>query len=79
MKGCRLRQEHFDSKIRRFKSLYSQKKIVMPIFRNSEILWRDAYVLKNYLTVKTKIAFLLNLERPITAAAKAWQPGLPHC
>ena len=27
--------------------------------------------------MKTKIAFLLNLERPITATAKAWQPGLP--
>ena len=52
----------------------------MPIFQNSVILWRDAYVLKIYLTMKTKITFLLNLEleRPITATAKAWQPGLPR-
>ena len=49
----------------------------MPIFQNSDILWRDAYVLKIYLTMKTKITFLLNLERPITATVKAWQQGLP--
>ena len=50
----------------------------MLIFQNSEILWRDAYVLKNYLAMKTKIAFLLNLERPITATTKVFQPGLPQ-
>ena len=50
----------------------------MPIFQNSEILWRDAYVLKNHLTMKTKIAFMLNLERPITATAAAKQPRLPR-
>ena len=34
----------------------------MPIIKNIETLWRDAYVFKNYLTIKTKIAFMLNLE-----------------
>ena len=48
----------------------------MAIFKNIEILWRDAYILKNDLTMKTKIAFMLNLEIPITAMATAKQPRL---
>ena len=50
----------------------------MPIFKNIETLWRDAYVLKNYLTMKTKITFMLNLEILITATAIAEQPRLLH-
>ena len=73
MKGCRPppidpstihRYEHFDSKIGRFKSLYSPKKIVSMLNRCRSFRIVSAYVLKNYLTMKTKIAFLLNLERP---------------
>ena len=66
------RREHFEAKIRPLKSLHSQKKVVsgvdqMPFFENTKILCRDPYVLVNYSTMKIEIAFMLNLERPITA------------
>ena len=75
------RREHFDSKIRPLKSLHSQKKVVsgvdqMPFFENTKILCRDPYVLVNYSTMKIEIAFMLNLERPITATATASWPRL---
>ena len=50
----------------------------MPIFKNTEILRRDAYVLNHYLTLKSKIAFMFNLEIRITAAAITDQPRLLH-
>ena len=75
------RREHFDSKIRPLKSLHSQKKVVsgvdqMPFFENNKILCRDPYVLFNYSTMKIEIAFMLNLERPITATVAASWPRL---
>ena len=48
----------------------------MPFFENTQVLCRDPYVLVNYLTMKIKIAFMLNLERPITATATASWPRL---
>ena len=38
----------------------------------------EMHALKNYLTMKTKIAFMLNFEIPITATATAEQPRLRH-
>ena len=49
--------KHFDSKIRRFKSLYSPK-IFASMWNRSQSL----KILNNYLTMKTKIAFMFNLE-----------------
>ena len=48
----------------------------MPFFENTTILCRDPYVLVNYSTMKIEIAFILNLERPITATATASWPRL---
>ena len=48
----------------------------MPFFENTTILCRDPHDFDNYSTLKIKIAFMSNLERPITATAAAWQPGL---
>ena len=48
----------------------------MPFFENTTILCRDPYVLVNYSTMKIEIAFMLNLERPITATATASWPRL---
>ena len=66
--------------IRKF---HSQKRVVsgvdqMPCFENTKILCRDPYVLVNYSTTKIEIAFMLNLERPITATATASWPQ-NHC
>ena len=51
----------------------------MPFFGNTTILCRGPDDLGNYLTMKIEIAFMSNLERPITATAAAWQPGLLDC
>ena len=48
----------------------------MPFFENTTILCRDPYDFDNYSTMKIEIAFMSNLEKPITATAAAWQPGL---
>ena len=48
----------------------------MLFFENTTILCRDPHDFDNYSTMKIKIAFMSNLERPITATAAAWQPGL---
>ena len=48
----------------------------MPFFENTTILCRDLNDFDNYSTMKIEIAFMSNLERPITATAAAWQPGL---
>ena len=39
----------------------------MPFFENTTILCRDPHDFDNYSTMKIEIAFILNLERPITA------------
>ena len=44
----------------------------MPFFENTKILCRDSYDFDNYSAMKTEIAFMSNLERPITATAAAW-------
>ena len=43
----------------------------MPFFENTTILCRDPHDFDNYSTMKIEIAFILNLERPITATATA--------
>ena len=48
----------------------------MPFLENTKILCQDPYVLVNYSTMKIEIAFMLNLERPITATATASWPRL---
>ena len=48
----------------------------MPFFENTTILCRDLNDFDNYSTMKIEIAFMSNLERPITATAAARQPGL---
>ena len=48
----------------------------MPFFENTTILCRDPNDFDNYSTMKIEIAFMSNFERPITATAAAWQPGL---
>ena len=48
----------------------------MPFFENTTILCRDPYDFDNYSTMKIEIAFMLNLERPITATATASWPRL---
>ena len=48
----------------------------MPFFENTTILCRDPYDFDNYSTTKIEIAFMSNLERPLTATVAAWPPGL---
>ena len=48
----------------------------MPFFKNTKILCRDPYVLVNYSTMKIEFAFMLNLERLITATVTASWPRL---
>ena len=48
----------------------------MPFFENTTILCRDPHDFDNYSTMKIEIAFILNLERPITATATASWPRL---
>ena len=48
----------------------------MPFFQNTAILCRDPDDFDNYSTMKIEMAFMSNLERPITATAATWQPGL---
>ena len=48
----------------------------MPFFENTMILCRDPHDFDNYSTMKIEIAFILNLERPITATATASWPRL---
>ena len=48
----------------------------MPFFENTTILCRDPHDFDNYSTMNIKIAFMSNLERPITATTAARQPGL---
>ena len=48
----------------------------MPFFENTAIFCRDPHDFDNYSTMNIKIAFMSNLERPITATAAARQPGL---
>ena len=73
--------------IRKFAHLNNfslKKKVVSGVdqilfFENTTILCRDLYVLVNY-SMKIEIAFMSNLERPITATATAsWPRLLHHC
>ena len=48
----------------------------MPFFENTTILCRDPHDFDNYSTMKIEIAFIMNLERPITATANASWPRL---
>ena len=48
----------------------------MPFFENTTILCQDPHDFDNYSTMKIEIAFILNLERPITATATASWPRL---
>ena len=48
----------------------------MPFLENTTILCQDPYDFDNYSTMKIEIAFMLNLEKPITATATASWPRL---
>ena len=50
----------------------------MPFCENTAIRRQDAYVLDHCLTIKAKIAFMLNLEIPVAASAIAVEPRLLH-
>ena len=89
MKGCRLppvdpstralQVKNSPTKITPFSKKSRQHADQMPFFENTTILCRDPYDFDNYSTMKIEIAFVLNLERSITATATASWPRLLYC